>query len=137
MKTVNPTSDQVRSLSQSVPANTPVQMLNLLKFRAEAAYDADSGFSGGSGKEAYKRYSAETVPHLQKVGGKVIWFGSAKHTVIGPPDESWDEMLIVEYPSIEAFKAMLFNPAYQAITFHRTAALEDSRLIATLNEFSG
>jgi len=62
----------------------------------------------------------------------VIWQGDAKHAFIAPPDEQWDEVLLVEYPSKDAFLAMLKSPGYQAITFHRTAALEDARLIVTV-----
>ena len=45
--------------------------------------------------------------------------------------ERWDEILLVEYPSAAAFAAMVTSPEYKAIVFHRTAALEDSRLVAT------
>jgi len=51
--------------------------------------------------------------------------------VIGPSEESWDEAILVEYPSRSAFVSMVTNEAYQQISEHRTAALADSRLIAT------
>ena len=50
-------------------------------------------------------------------------------TLIGPATESWDQALLVEYPSPAAFLKMVSDPAYLAITVHRTAALSDSRLI--------
>jgi len=40
-------------------------------------------------------------------------------------------VLLVEYPSREAFASMIQSSAYAAIVHHRTAALRDSRLIAT------
>jgi hypothetical protein len=51
--------------------------------------------------------------------------------LLGPPEERWDLALLVRYPSKVAFLALVSNPDYQNITVHRTAALEDSRLIAT------
>ena len=42
-----------------------------------------------------------------------------------------DELLLVRYPSKAAFLSMLADPEYRAATEHRTAALADSRLIAT------
>ena len=50
--------------------------------------------------------------------------------MIGPSDEAWDEVLLVQYPSRKAFLTMAGNPEYLACTVHRTAALADSRLIA-------
>ena len=47
------------------------------------------------------------------------------------PGETWDEVLLVEYPSRDAFVAMVQSPAYQAIVHHRSAALRDARLIVT------
>jgi hypothetical protein len=39
--------------------------------------------------------------------------------------------LLVRYPWKAAFLAMVSDPACQAVTVRRTAALEDSRLVAT------
>jgi uncharacterized protein (DUF1330 family) len=36
---------------------------------------------------------------------------------------------IAEYPNADAFLAMVTNPEYRALVAHRTAAVEDSRLI--------
>ena len=38
-----------------------------------------------------------------------------------------DEVLIMQYPARSAFQGMLADPEYQAILFHRTAAVKDSR----------
>ena len=54
---------------------------------------------------------------------------NARVALIAPEQEHWDEVLLVRYPSPEAFLAMLADPEYRAATIHRTAALADSRLI--------
>ena len=56
---------------------------------------------------------------------------AVKHIVIGDEAEDWDEVLVVEYPSRDAFFDMVTNPDYMATTHHRTAALERSALIAS------
>lgn len=56
---------------------------------------------------------------------------AAHMALIAPPGEHWDQLLLVRYPSAAAFLAMLADPEYQAATVHRSAALADSRLIAT------
>lgn len=57
-----------------------------------------------------------------------MWRGTFGVNLIGPEDEQWDEVLIMQYPARSAFEQMLADPDYQAILFHRTAAVKDSRL---------
>ena len=44
-------------------------------------------------------------------------------------DERWDLAFIAEYPSAAAFLAMVTDPEYREHVKHRTAGVEDSRLI--------
>jgi uncharacterized protein (DUF1330 family) len=131
MGSIDPTPASFKALSSAVPAGKPVVMLNMLRFRERAAYSAGSGQPPRSGREAYAEYSREALQHVRSVGGRVIWKGDALQAVIAPEGEAWDEIFLVEYPSIEAFISMVRSPQYQAFAHHRTAALADSRLIAT------
>ncbi len=120
-----PTESQLSNL-QAMPADEPVVMLNLLRFREQAG-DPDAGLSG---REAYERYGAEAAPYLAKAGGRLLSAAEARHTVIGPEHE-WDMALLVEYPSAQRFLEMAGDPGYLQAHVHRDAALADSRLIAT------
>jgi len=131
MPSIDPTKASFRGLSSAVPQGEAVVMLNLLRFRDRAAYKPDWGEPERSGRQAYAEYLHHAVPQIEAIGGRVLWKEKALQSVIAPEGERWDEVLLVEYPSAEAFMAMVRLPAYQAITHHRTAALEDSRLIAT------
>lgn len=113
-----------------IPRGVPIVMLNMLNFRDAADY-LDGG-PPATGEQAYAKYRAEASKLVAKVGGAPVWSGDAKAAVIAPDNEHWDEVLLVRYPSLEAFFSMINSEAYQAIVFHRTAALEDSRLIATV-----
>ncbi|MDI6625752.1 MAG: DUF1330 domain-containing protein, partial [Brevundimonas sp.] len=64
-----------------------------------------------------------------RAGGRQIWLGTPRLTVIGPETEAWDLAFIAEYPSGEAFLGMLRDPEYRAAVVHRQAAVADSRLI--------
>ncbi len=44
--------------------------------------------------------------------------------------DRWEEVLLVRYPSKEAFASMLADPEYREATRHRTAALHEARLVA-------
>ena len=131
MYTVDPSSEDLQRLRVTVAPDTAVVMLNLLRFRAQAAYPPGGQFEPCSGRDAYRRYSKIAIDKVTAVGGKPVWIGEVLERFIGPPDERWDEMLLVRYPSVAAFLQMLAMPDYRAATAHRTAALEDSRLIVT------
>ena len=107
-------------------------MLNMLSFREIADYSATPNLapeSPISGEEAYRRYSVHTLPLLQAAGGSVEYSGTGGRYLIGPDDESWDLVLLVRHRSVEAFMAFATDEEYLAGSGHRTAALDDSRLL--------
>ncbi len=109
-----------------------VVMLNLLRFRDVADYSATPDLAPPTpitGQEAYQRYVKHTWPHLQQAGGDLIFVGTGGQFLIGPPDERWDLTMLVRHASVEAFLSFASNEDYLAGIGHRTAALEDSRLL--------
>lgn len=132
MPSINPRPEQLAQFSSELPADTPLLMLNLLRYQAQAQYPQDAAHSACSGREAYRRYSQTALAKVQGVGGEVQVMAAVQLALIGPSDEQWDEVLLVRYPDKAAFLRMLADPEYQAATVHRTAALADSRLLATL-----
>lgn len=127
---IEPAAGALEAFLKYFPDNTPVFMLNLLRFREQAAYPDDFQAPPCSGTEAYSRYSEAVLPLLEGVGGEVVWQGRPVVMVIGPDDKDWNLMLLVRYPSKHAFLAMVGSDEYLAVVPHRTAALRDSRLIA-------
>ena len=110
----------------------PVVMLNLLRFRAVADYSATPELAPAapiSGAAAYDLYIAHTLPHLAESGGEVLFLGEGGPFLIGPGAERWDRAILVRQHSVEAFLAFARNEAYLAGIGHRTAAIEDSRLL--------
>jgi len=132
MGSIEPSQNQFAAFLEKVPGGTPIVMINLLRYREQAQYPAGVDASPCSGREAYQRYGEKALQHVAQVGGKPIWMGSVKTVVIGPTDEEWDDAILVEYPSREAFMEMVAKPDYQQCAVHRTAALADSRLICTV-----
>jgi uncharacterized protein (DUF1330 family) len=110
----------------------PVVMLNLLRYRAIADYSATPQLAPAqpiTGEAAYRLYMDHTMPHLEKSGGKLLFFGRGGRFLIGPGDERWDAAMLVQQSSAAAFMAFASNSEYLAGIGHRTAALEDSRLL--------
>lgn len=110
----------------------PVVMLNLLRFRKTANYsnlDELQPSEPLTGKEAYQLYIKHTNPFLKEIGSEVLFYGSSEAFLIGPKDEQWDAVLVVKHVSALKFIGFSQNEGYKKIAGHRTAALEDSRLL--------
>ena len=101
-------------------------MLNLVRFRLQAAYPDGRA---ATGQEAYRAYAQASAPVFQRVGGRQVWVGRVAHLLIGPPHERWDAVFVAEYPNPAAFVAMVRDPEYRQAVKHGQAAVEDSRLI--------
>jgi hypothetical protein len=114
-----------------------VVMLNLLRFRAVADYSAAPKLAPASpisGEAAYRLYMAHTLPYLVRSGGELLYFGGGGQFLIGPKEERWDAAMLVRQSSAESFLAFASNLEYLAGMGHRTAALEDSRLLPLVDE---
>ena len=125
MSNIDPTRAQFNAF-KDLPRDEPVMMLNLVRLKTQATY-ADN--RKATGAEAYANYGLESGPIFKEVGGKIIWRGNPQTILIGPSEEHWDVAFIAHYPTAGAFLAMVTNPDYQAIVYHRQAAVEDSSLI--------
>jgi uncharacterized protein (DUF1330 family) len=109
-----------------------VIMLNLLRFRAVADYSANPELKPDepiSGAEAYQKYIDHTMPFLRKSGGDLMFLGKGGKYLIGPQEEQWDLVMLVRQKSLADFMAFSANQEYLSGLGHRTAAVEDSRLL--------
>ena len=122
---IDPTREQFAEFLK-ISREGPIQMLNLVRFRAQAAYPDGHQATGA---EAYRAYAKASAAVFAQVGGKQVWLGRFEHMLIGPADEHWDSVFIAEYPDASAFERMLRDPVYREAVKHRQAAVEDSRLI--------
>ena len=127
---IDPTRTQFDAF-KALPRDTPIQMLNLIRLRDLADYPADhpDHGKGVTGLEAYRAYGRAIAPILARLGARQIWAGRPEVVVTGPPDERWDLAFIAEYPGAGSFLAMVTDAEYREHVKHRTAAVEDSRLI--------
>jgi hypothetical protein len=110
----------------------PVVMLNLLRFREIADYTESPELAGPepvTGAAAFQRYIDHTLPFLTNSGGDMTFLGEGGSWLIGPPGERWDLMMTIRQASVTAFMAWANNPEYLKGIGHRTAAIEDSRIL--------
>ncbi|MGH3580758.1 DUF1330 domain-containing protein [Mycolicibacterium llatzerense] len=117
--TLETTPEQFAALTAR-PADAPVLMVNLLKFKRDG------------GRERYLQYGRDVTPHLERVGATIRYAGTAPTVIIGDGQQPWwDAILIVEYPTPAAFIDMVTTAEYTKVHEHRAAALERGDLIAT------
>ena len=130
-KYLTPTQEAGRDfIMREIKGN--VVMLNLLHFREIADYTNSPELTPNipiSGKEAYQLYINHTLPFLKASGGEILFMGEGGNYLIGPTDEQWDAVLLIKQKSVESFLNFESNQNYLKGIGHRTAALEDSRLL--------
>lgn len=130
MNYLNPTREAF-DFFKSLPRDTPINMLNLLRYRDLAEYPEDhpSAANGWTGREAYAEYGRTSGPIFSLVGGTIIWRGIWEAMVTGPGDKLWEDAFVAAYPNAGAFLEMITDPEYQKAVVHRSAAILDSRLM--------
>lgn len=117
MSNLKSNEDAFRSLANNSNEEAFV-MLNLLKFKKDG------------GRESYFQYIKESGPYVEDVGAKVLYFGIPKELLQGTED--WDLLMLVKYPSRQAFLKMANNPDYVKVhDKYRKKALERAVLYAT------
>ncbi len=98
----------------------PVVMLNLLRFKPDG------------GRERYMQYVEHFNRTAQPYGASTVYLGDGSTALVAEPGQSWDAVLLVQYPSRQAFTDMIRDPEYQKGTHLRTEALEEAVLQATV-----
>lgn len=102
------------AFSARAAEDSPVTMLNLLRFKPQG------------GRQRYEEYGAAVAPLLERVGARVAFLGESAPALLG--SGAWDLVLLVEYPTRQAFLEMVGSDDYQAIAHLRSEALEEGEL---------
>lgn len=137
----------VQQTLAKLPSNTPIYMLNLIKFRRTATYpptssSSDESSSSLTGSQAYfQKYIPAFRTIASKFGGKskLHFLGTAMANVIAEPgDQEWDVVMLVRYESKEAFAEIATSEEYARDAGpHREAAVEVWKLVATVEKAFG
>jgi uncharacterized protein (DUF1330 family) len=127
---IDPSPENFRAF-KDLPRDTPIHMLNLLRYRDHAEYPEghEHAGKGWTGRRAYEEYGKTSGPIFRRVGGSIVWRGAFETMVTGPGDKQWHDGFVAQYPNAGAFFEMIKDPDYQKAVINRTAALVDSRLM--------
>src|SRR3954470_3712593 len=99
----------------------PVVMLNLLRFRPDG------------GREKYQEYVDQVTAKVgAKYGVTIDYLGEGGRALEAEEGQAWDVVLLVRYPSRQAFVDMIRDPEYRAVAHLRGEALDDAVLQPTV-----
>ena len=112
--------------------DSPISMLNLLKFKDKAEYE-DGRTTDLTGREAYQIYALAVAKLVENTGGKVLFGAEVSRIMLGEVEELWDTVAIAQYPSRRKMLEMMMSPEYADISVHRTAGLKGQLNIETKN----
>ena len=116
---VDPRGTDLKRYLQEDPGG-PVVMLNLLRY-AEG------------GRESYAQYAeALRSTFLPRYGGEILYAGEGSTVLVAEAGQDWDAVLLIRYPTRQAFSSMVADPEYQQVTALRTRALTEAVLQATV-----
>ena len=124
-----PNDEQMKGFMEG-DIDTPIYMVNLLKFKDKAEYE-DGRETNLTGEEAYSIYGLEVLEHLKKVDAKLIFSGKVERMMLGEVGELWDVIAIAKYPSRKAMMEMIMDADYQESEKHRAAGLKGQLNIET------
>jgi len=103
------------------PGQGPVVMLNLIKFKDKKVYF-----------EEYIPAFGQVVQQLGIEGVNVRFVSEVVANIVADECEQWDEVVLVEYPSAEAFMTIAQSEVYQTIANPlRLAGTAELKLIMT------
>ncbi|GAA1106334.1 DUF1330 domain-containing protein [Nocardiopsis metallicus] len=114
---VDPTGPDLARMLNEGP-DGPFVMLNLLRFAP-------------GGRASYQEYSRRAGRLLGKYGAELLYAGDGATPLVAEEGQDWDAVLLVRYPSREAFSRMVADPEYQEITHLRSQALSEAVLQPT------
>ena len=105
----------------------PIYMVNLLKYREIAEYDAqDDASTPISGRDADDQYNPASI--LNKLGAAIVFVADVERTDVGADD--WDRIAIVRYPTRMSFVEMQSRKDFGEKHKHKAAGMLRTTLIA-------
>ncbi|MGO6748008.1 hypothetical protein ACCS93_37320 [Rhizobium ruizarguesonis] len=119
--------------SKELSGEEPVYMINMVKYRREAYYEQDSGLPPCSGREAYlNRYAPAFAEVAQGERYSVFRIDDVKGMLAAPPENWWDDVVIVKCANLATLRRIFESPVYAAVAApHCRASLAAWRSVVT------
>ncbi len=104
-------------------------MVNLMRFRKQAAYPADSGITDADALAANARYNRAIIPLLLKRAGHPLFAGRVRSRFLHPDGaDDWHQVAIVRYRSRRDMLKTVVELTGKNVDSHKWAALEKTQV---------
>ena len=114
--------EAIERMAQSVD-DGPFTMVNIIKYKDHATYPVGSDEPARTGRQAYAQYTGTVGPLIYALGGSVAYQQDCELLFVGDESAAADEVIIINYPSRQAYLRMFRSEAYQSVILHRKAGL--------------
>ncbi|MCF0051683.1 DUF1330 domain-containing protein [Dyadobacter sp. LJ53] len=102
-------------------SDSPILMLNIVRFKDRRLYF-----------EEYIPAFKIVIEKLGITGAKLSLVSDVLANIVADDSENWDAIILVEYPSVKAFKTMAESKEYEDLAAPlRVAALQELKLYMT------
>ncbi|WP_179954175.1 DUF1330 domain-containing protein [Denitrobaculum tricleocarpae] len=125
----SPTAEQWRKVAGR-PSGSPVTLINFFKLRDQGLYqdEAIAPAAPESGRAAFDRYAAVSIPTMEKIGGRFLLVAPFEAGFVGP-EEDWDLVAIGTFADKEVLLSLWEDADYHAAYPHRTAACARQKVV--------
>ena len=107
-------------------------LVNFFRLRDQATDEAGVG-ERRSGLEAMMQYARISGPCLEAAGGRFLTQGIPAGMLWGEDTETWDVVVVAQYPTGDAFRTLLHDPRYRDAFADRRAAVEEQRVVLSVS----
>ncbi len=100
-------------------SSAPFVMVDFIDFTDVAGHQRD-----------LDEYTEPAMEVVAEAGGRLLWQGRVKRVIAGRPDDLWDALVLVGYPSRQRFIDMVTSQAYREVASVRSQAVRRSAVMA-------
>lgn len=134
------TDDALAAFGDPATLDQTVCILAMLRFRGGAPTPAQPGVEGEVDNTATPSAATVTMDafgefvemlevEMAATQARSVFYADVDQVVIGHPEEHWDLVTIVEFPTRQACLDIVNGAAFQAMEQKRLAGLADMRLV--------
>lgn len=116
-------AEQLLLLKQNPPGEM-IHLMVLVRLRPEPPSGGKAGNHG-----AYRQFCDMALASLRDIGARTLCLGSAARTLIGPTDEHWDWVYIIECPDSCEFSQVAEKLSADPAVGHWAASVKNARVL--------
>ncbi|NND67357.1 MAG: hypothetical protein HKN19_07210 [Halioglobus sp.] len=107
------------------------ELVHVMDFHEVAQYEEGAAEPERTGAQAWAEFQAGGNATATAIGVRLSAIFDVQGVLTGDLERSWDQAWLVYMPSMAGYQALLADPARNAASYHREAALSDNYSLVT------